>query len=46
MAYWQGRDMFKEFVITWKNAYAVENDTELNAQQDHKCAQTMQRRKN
>ena len=39
MAYWQGRNMFKGLLITRKNAYAVKNDTELNAQQDHKCAQ-------
>jgi hypothetical protein len=37
MAYRQGRNMLKGFLITWKNAYAVKKDTELNAQQDHKC---------
>lgn len=34
-----GQDHVQRVVITWKNAYAVKNDTELNAQQDHKCAQ-------
>lgn len=46
MAYWQGRNMFKGLLIMWENAYAVKNDTELNAQQDHKLHRTRQRRKN
>lgn len=45
MAYWQGRNMFKGFLIAWRNAYAVKNDTEWNAQQDHKCAQNHAKKK-
>lgn len=34
-----GQDHVQRVVMTWKNAYAVKSNTELNAQQDHKCAQ-------